>query len=989
MRRLDLTMIRRPTTAARVCGVTFVLATLGAAVADRGPSEPSGISHDRPPVFEANRGQATDEVKFLARAPGYTAFLTSTEAVLTLGAARPDRAVVRLRPVGANPDSRIVGEGERPGVVRYVSGGPTRAVTAPTFAGVRYVDVYPGIDLVYYGRPRGLEYDFVVASGADPAAIVLALDGSDRVAVDAGGTLVAHTASGDLRQPRPIVYQDVDGARRRVAGDYVVDATGRVRFELGAYDRSRPLVIDPALAYSTYWGGSGDESAVPFFGSSQVAVDADGNFYVAGTTTSTDFPVTPNVVQGPHGGLDIWVTKVSSTGNLIYSTDLGGPCDDVVRAIAVDGAGNLYLTGRVNGGGACFADVTAGVLVAKLDPAGAVLYAHELTSSLADSSVGQAIAVDAAGNAYVAGIANSASHDFPTTPGAFRESECANVYAFANDAFVAKLGPQGDELLYSTILCGRGDDSPVGIAVDAAGVVYVAGSTASSDFPTVNPLQATRNNGPVDVTVFVAVLSPDLSQLLFSTYLGGSSNDWLAGLAIDGQGNVYVTGSTQSLDFPTTPGALQEHAGNRICPERSCTDGFVTKIDPRTPAIVYSTLLYGELDDYFSGIAVDGAGDAHVIGTTTSMYFPIRNAFQQVSLGPADAFVAELSPDGTQLVYSSYLGGSHAGDSSQTGYDSGLSIALDAGGNPYVAGYTQSYDFPTTSIALARHLNPAVCDVFDSPCGDAFFARIDLAAPGVVPPVSVSVTPTQVPQGGTITASWAGIPIPTNTDSLQLYALGATYGDASNILSWAWTSGASDGTLTLGIPADLPNGWYEVRLLVPDPSFGNLPEVFARSEPIRVGAVTTTTIPDTTNSSCEGSTCDDGDPCTVDECVVGRGCASTPASGAASVSCTCGRPAPAACAEQSLPASVGRRRARACGLFDDASGAPASKRVKRGLTALDASIAAVSKARKKHKLSSDCASALKAELRDAKERAARLLATLGSRRPRRIQPRAM
>ena len=193
----------------------------------------------------------------------------------------------------------------------------------------------------------------------------------------------------------------------------------------------------------------------------------------------------------------------------------------------------------------------------------------------------------------------------------------------------------------------------------------------------------------------------------------------------------------------------------------------------------------------------------------------------------------------------------------------------------------------------------------------------------------------------------------------------------------------------MGIPPDLPNGWYEVRLLVPDPSFGNLPEVFARSEPIRVGAVTTTTIPDTTNSACDGSTCDDGDPCTVDECVAGRGCASMPASGAASVSCTCGRPAPAACAGQSLPASVGRRRARACGLFDDASGAAASKRVKRGLRALNTSIGAVAKASKKHKLSSDCAGALKAELLDAKDRAARLLATLSARRPSAMHGRAM
>jgi hypothetical protein len=961
-------MIRRPTTAARVCGLTLALATAGVAVAYHGPAEPAAI-----PVFEANRGQAHDEVKFLARAPGYTAFLTSTEAVLTLGTARSERAVVRLHPIGANPDSRIVAEGERPGVVRYVSGGPTPPVTAPTSAGVRYVDVYPGIDLVYYGRPRGLEYDFVVAPGADPATIALAFDGSERLEVDAGGTLVAHTAAGDLRQPRPVVYQDVDGSRRSIACDYVVDAAGQARFELGTYDRSRPLVIDPALAFSTYWGGTGDESQYAFEGSSHVAVDADGNFIVAGTTNSTDFPATAGAVQGPHGGLDIWVTKVGPTGLLIYSTVLGGPCDDDVRAVAVDAAGNAYFTGRVNGGGDCFADVTSGVLVAKLDPAGAVVYARQLNGSLADYSEGQAIAVDAAGNAYVAGTTSSASHDFPTTPGAFRTVECANVYSFAHDAFIAKFSPQGDQLLASTILCGRGDDSPSGIAIDAAGTVYIAGSTASSDFPTVDPIQASRNNGTVDVTGFVAGFSPDLSQLLFSTYLGGDSNDSVEAVALDAQGNVYVAGETQSLTFPTTPGALQEHAGNRICPERSCYDAFVTKIDPHASAIVYSTLLYGELDDGVGGIAVDAAGDAHVVGTTTSSYFPIRNAFQPAAASVYDAFVAELNPDGTQLVYSSYLGGHHSGDSPSTGSDLGLSIALDATGNPYVAGYTQSYDFPTTRLALSRHQSPGTCDVFGSPCGDAFFARLDLAAPGIVPDINVTAAPTQVMPGDTLAVSWAGIPAPSTTDSLQLFALGATYGDTRNVMAWTYTTGASDGTLELAVPADLPWGSYEVRLIFDDPDFGNLPEVFARTEPIRVGPFTAAPV-GPTDPAC-GASCDDGDPCTVDRCVPGRGCEATPVSGAESVTCTCERAAPAACAGWALPSALGRLQARACNLFD---GASAPKRIRKGMTALRASVAAVSKARRKHKLSGDCAGALKAELLDAAARAAQLLKALAT-----------
>ena len=917
----------------------------------------AGEAVGRPLAFEANRGQTDEHVKFLARGRGYTAFLTATEAVLRLDGGASRRATVRLRPVGADR-ARIVGDDELPGGAHYYR--DTR-VSAPTYRRVRYVEIYPGIDLVYYGRPRRLEYDFVVAPGADPGRIALAFDGAERVDVDEAGDLVAHTPVGDLRQPRPVVYQQTEGGRRDVDADYVLDADRRVRFRIGAYDASRPLVIDPVLAWSTYLGGTWDDADEPFEGIEGIGRDAAGNIYVTGTTHSPDFPTTAGADQTLGGGSDVYVTKFSLSGAVVYSTLLGGACDDTARDIAVDAAGNAYVTGRWNGG-SCYAD--GGVLVAKLDPAGAVVYASFFGGRLADSSIGQAIAVDAEGHAYVTGAAISDTHDFPTTPGAYRTVECENVYPFAGDVFVAKLSTDGTTLLYSTIICGGGDDSADGIAIDAAGNAYVAGTTASSDFPTVNAFQTTRRGGSVDVTGFVAKLDPDGSDLVYSTYLGGSGSEGIGGIAVDAQGSAYVTGSTGSDDFPTTPGVLQEHAGNRHCIE-GCTDAFVTKIAPSGSSLVYSTYLYGELDDGGSRIAVDADGNAYVVGTTNSSYFPVVNAFQALNHGLDDAFVAKLSPDGTRLIYSSYLGGSGPGPSPSTGADDGDSIVLDAAGNAYVVGYTLSVDFPTTPGAFQSHLGAGVCDVLGTQCGDAYVAKITAGGPGVVPPVSLTVAPAAVAPGGTVTATWAGIPGPGSGDHMRLYTLGSPDAYPGEMLAWWATTGAAAGTESLALPDGLAPGWYELRLYGSDPAYPSLAHMVARSEPIRVDGQrpTTTRLP-------PDASCDDGDPCTVDEPVPGAGCVSTPASGLASVTCTCRRETPPACAGQRLPGSIDR----ACGFFDDAAGVPdamqAARRLRKGLRALKESIA-----KSRRGVSRDCARALKGELRDAKARVERVLGT--------------
>ncbi len=820
----------RPATLARATMAMLLLTSWGVASA-RG--EEQRLHQVRPLAFEANRGQADEQVKFLARGSGYTVFLTPTEAVLALGEGRPERAVVRLTPVGASAAAHLVPDGELPGVVNYSRGSAAAPISAPTYARVTYVDLYPGVDLVYYGRPRRLEYDFVVAPGADPAQIALAVEGAERLTVDADGDLVVHTAAGELRQPRPVVYQDIDGARRPVPGDYVLDGGARVRFRLGVYDASHPLVIDPVLAYSTYLGGSNEESDYLWGAVFGIAVDATGNTYVTGTTTSVDFPTTPGAYRTLSGDQDAFVTKLSPTGAVLYSTYLGGPCSDIGNAIAVDAAGNAYVTGRAHE--LCyFGEASSGVLVAKLGPTGAVLYSLVFGGTLVDTSAGKAIAVDTAGHAYVTGVTSSV--DFPTTPGAFRTDPCPDIYIAAGftDGFVAKVSPDGGSLVYSTFLCGNGPDWPSGIALDAAGNVYVAGTTGADDFPTVNPLQAVSHTYPSGSTGFVSKLSADGSHLIYSTYLGGSIFDTIRGLAVDGQGNVYVTGVTTSQDFPTTPGVLQENRGNLFCLDEFCTDAFVTKINATGSAIVYSTYLYGEGNDSGSGIAVDTAGNAYVVGTTSSLFFPIADAFQPTSKvrGPSDAFVAKLNPDGTRLVYSSYLGGS-GGASPSTGDDEGSAIAVDAAGNAYVAGFTKSYDFPTTPGTFQPTLGGGVCDYFGGPCGDAFVAKITAGGPGAAAPTSLSVTTTETVPGGTLTANWAGIPIPTTNDFVLLFALGS--GSETYLDFWP-TGGAAAGTLTLTLPAGLPFGTYELRLLSTDPDFYNLPESIARSKPIHVGS---------------------------------------------------------------------------------------------------------------------------------------------------------
>ncbi len=622
--------------------------------------------------FETNRGQTDPAVQFVARAPGYTIFLTPTQAVY---AGRAGSVTIKL--AGANPAATLEGQEPQQTRTHYLLGDHREAWRSDVDSYARLVarDVYPGIDLAYYGGYGGqnqLEYDFVVRPGGGVSRIELEFDTAAGWHIGRRGELVLKTAAGEFRHHPPRIYQEFDRSTRAVSGRFVARGRHRVGFRVGAYDRSRPLVIDPVLSYSTYLGGSGNDAA---YG---IAVDSAGCAYIVGETGSLDFPRV-NPAQASFGGVsDVLVAKLNASGTaLMYATYLGGSSRDSGRAIAVDAAGNAYITGFTD---STNFPVTAGALqtsaqgyrsafVVKLNPAGsAIVYATYLGGS--GETYGAGIALDSSANAYVTGYTSSLS--FPTTAGAFRRTYGGGF----NDAFAAKLNPAGSALVYSTYLGGSAGDTAGGIAVDASGNAYLTGQTASSDFPVQNGFQPTKAGTS---NAFVTKLNAAGSALVYSSFLGGIGVTTGTAIAIDPAGNAYLTGSTASANFPVTAGAYQTV-------NRGGYDAFVTKVGSAGNALVYSTLVGGSAQDQANAIAVDGAQNAYITGLTASADFP-GVAAEGSYHGGYDCYAAGLNAPGTALLFLAYAGGS--------GFDQGQGIAAAASGTVFAAGVTYSNDFTT------------------------------------------------------------------------------------------------------------------------------------------------------------------------------------------------------------------------------------------------------------------------------------------------------
>ncbi len=640
----------------------------GAAATSHRPAGPAAATRAHtgaalPTGFELNRGQTDRRVTFLAHGSGYTLFLTATEAVLNVttlpaaharmdktAAARPTGDdVVRLRLVGANAHAVVSGLDRLPGASNYLLGHKRSQwrTGVQSYAQVSYRDIYHGVNLVYHGAQRQLEYDFVLAPGVSPRAIKLDVLGARGLRLDRAGNLVLRLPNGDLRQARPVVYQQVRGRRVAVSGRYALLGHGEVGFIVGRHDTHAPLVIDPVLSYATYLGGGADSSDSA---GNAIAVDNAGDAYVTGYTTSTSFPTTTGAYSATNSGAtDAFVTKLNPTGTILYSTYLGGN----------------------------------------------------------DTSAGAGVAVDSAGDAYIAGTTSAS--DFPTTTGAY-----SGTAAGSSDAFMTELNASGAAPVYSTLLGGNDVDSAAAIALAGPGKVYVTGSTSSLDFPTTNSYRAADNNG----AVFVAGLNTAASgknSLVYSTLLGSHGFDTGAGIAVNSAGDAYVTGSTDATGFPFTTGAYSTTTSGG-------SDAFVTELDA-TGVISYSTYLGGGGDDHGQAIAVNSAGDAYVTGSTGSANFPQANPLNAIGSGCAspsgnggvDAFVTELNSTGSALVYSTYLGGS--------GTDAGYGIAVDEANDAYVTGSTTSANFPATTDAYTTTNSGGV---------DAFVTKLNAAGSGLL-----------------------------------------------------------------------------------------------------------------------------------------------------------------------------------------------------------------------------------------------------------------
>jgi Beta-propeller repeat/Domain of unknown function DUF11 len=729
-----------------------------------------------PLMFEPNQGQTDQRVRFLARGSGYGLYLTAHEAVLALQQSDAKSqhsarrtSVVSMKLVGG-ASIEPVGDLKLPGESNYFIGNnPAQWHSGiPQFARVRYRDVYPGIDLVYYGNQGRLEYDFEVAPGSDPKQVALSFQGSRNLRIDAGGDLVLAVGGNDIRLQAPRVYQNFGAEERRVAGRFELRGNAKdkdkdkdeVGFQLGSYDRSRALIIDPVLTYSTYLGGSGSESCSAITGLAfvpgcpAIAVDAAGNAYVAGSTTSTDFPGTageyqPKLATGATA--NAFIAKITSAGSLQFATYLGGDGVDYTAGVAVDSGFDLIVAGTTsssnfptNGKNPAFqaTRLSGGnhVFVSQIDPTGkTLLYSSYLSGNGIDIASG--LALDPGGNAYVTGTTTSTEVEtgFPSTLGAYQTAPRA-----PNQFFLTKVDPNASgtsSMLYSTYFGGSTPSGGVtmggGIAVDLNSNAYITGGTDFTDMPVLNAYQATNEGG---VDAFVAKFNPAGvagTQLLYSTYIGGSGDDVGYGIAVDSTTNAYVTGSTTSTDFnAVVTDALQtaNHGG---------TDAFLAKLgilctgtSCTTPLpLNYFTYLGGSGTDVATAVTVDTNQGARVTGwTDSSADFPVvGNPLQSAyGGGTSDAFFARIDtlatcspitdPACPVTSSSGYFGG--------TGADLGTGIALDEQGSSYLAGETASSSgFPLRNPVQGALNGPS--DAFVSKLGPLL--NLTMPAPNTNP----------------------------------------------------------------------------------------------------------------------------------------------------------------------------------------------------------------------------------------------------------------
>jgi hypothetical protein len=903
-----------------------------------------------PLSFEENIGQSAREVRFVSHSSGYELLLTGQEAVLKLrgAAATRDlsprrrfatlralrqarlerRTTVRMRFEGANPEAAITGVDAQTGRANYFVGSdPTKWVTnVPRYARVKYASVFPGVDAVFYGNQQQTEYDFVVAPGADPRSIRLQLSGARHVRRSAGGDLVLAVSDGEIALRKPRIYQQENGEKTEIAGNYLLGPGGRVSFDVGAYDHSQPLIIDPVLSYATYLGGTGDEQGLG------IAVDSLGDAVIAGTSFSTDFPTTATAkIAGPLGANAdgaAFVTVLDPTGATeLYSTYLAGSTPgEAALAVALDSTGKIYLTGftlstdfPTTPNALKQSPLTSNPLgtsfLSEINPAltgpNSLVYSSYLggtngtaTNGLGD--LGQGVAVDAGGKVYVAGLTVSTPGATPADFQVVNGFQTTLNSAAAGNAFLMKLDTTLSgtaSLLYSTYLGGTGanagasvvfSDAAFGLAVDSASNAYVVGTTSSTDFPlstTPAPFQVTPGNSSNAAFVTrIDTTKTGAASLAYSTYISGEGADYGDAIAVGPSNVAYLTGLTTSLMFPTTPGAFKT-TGN--------ANGlaYATLLDTTAAGaagLKYSTFLGGSAGNEGFAIKSDAAGIAYVAGSTASADFPVTVGTFESALptGATGAgFVSKINPAGTgvtDLVYSTFFGGSgSAGNPDQV-----FGLALDSTNNGYIAGQTFSSaaTFPVTALAFQKTLNGA---------SDAFVAKLSLIA------ATVTVSPTSLNFGNVNvgTTSPAQVVTLTNnsTTSVAVASIAIVPGSpAASATDYAITSASTcaAGTLaagascTVSVTFDPSVASAETATLVFTDSDSTSPQTVALS-----GNGVAVTTPDFTLTAAATLTVAQGNPGSVTATV-------TPVGGfnsAVALTCT-GAPATVTCTP--TPASV-------------------------------------------------------------------------------------
>ncbi len=711
------------------------------------PADSIPVEFDNLPLsFIANVGQLDPEVEFLVQGAQHDIFFTPDEIVLSKSQVIDNETIshqVKLSFADANPDPTIEAIAPLPGVANFITGDDPSQwhENIPTYQGITYQNLYDGIDLIYRGDEGELKSEFIVNPGVDPGQIRMNYTGGDRLNIREDGALVIQTPFGELVESAPYLYQDINGERVTVSGAYQLLGNAQVGFTIGEYDSSVPLAIDPTLEYTTYLGQTFDN----FFVNTDIAIDDRGDLYVIGDvrgTTPSSYVPSQNFARVDTPA-NVLISKFSNDGTLLYTTFLGGNSSSLNRGIATDSVGNVYVTGitsandfpTLNGIQSTLnGDLDA--FITKLSNTGSLVYSTFLGGTKLDNS--QDIAVDNNGNIYVTG--STRSSDFPLL-NAFQNTYGLTPAGFPvhEDAFVTKLSSDG-QLVYSTFLGGSEEDRGIAIATDANGNAYITGETYSSNFPVLNALQPTLNEF---LDIFLTKLSSN-GSLVYSTYLGGKNADIPKDIALDESNQIYLTGTTnvagrsrtvspmegvvqtppprpasmssdrslatdsginatatelnesqRAFEFPTV-NAFQSDLG-------ASSSAIVMKLPNDGSRLIYSTLLGGTNQDEGNGIVVDQSGNAYVTGSTVSADFPTVNAVQPTfrSLNPIpntlsrnqDAFVSKLAVDGSQVEYSTYLGG--------IGDDRGQKIALDNQGNVYIVGNSLSPDLPNPKPGTA------------------------------------------------------------------------------------------------------------------------------------------------------------------------------------------------------------------------------------------------------------------------------------------------